>query len=656
MFVVYIHADKKLYEVLTLSFFKKFLFVATVIIIVLFGYSYLNNKPKLDGSANQDPVKSEQKTVLLKTRILPEKAVHALARFGQPKYPASFDHFSYVNPDAPKGGALRLGTVGTFDTINKDIVKGIGVEGILLTFDPLMMRSAEEPFTLYGVIAQGVEVAPDSSSVTYYLNPNARFHDDSPVTAEDVKYTIETLRDKGLPRYRQFYSRITQIEVVDAHTIKMDLKPNDDGKYDPELPLIVANVRVLSKAQLEKIDFAESGLTVIIGSGPYKIANVDQGRSVTYQRDPNYWAKDLPVNRGQYNFDTIKIEYFKNAQAQFQAFTAGEFDIYFETNPSQWETAYNFAAVNDGKVKRVDTTHKRPVAVRAIIFNMRRPVFNDLRVRKALNLAFDFDTLNKIVFSGVMKCPNSLFANTFLAHHGPAEGKEKESLEKFASRINPELLKTMLEKEFAPAQTDGNGDQRVNLEQADALLKQAGWLVKDGKRVNDRGQVMTLEFMIKDPKLEKIALAYRESVKKLGIDMVVRMMDAVQYENRVIESDFDMIIHTWANSLSPGNEQLYYFSAKNADAKGSSNYIGVKDPVAEELAREVTMATDLESLSGSVHALDRYVMYNYFQIPLAYDNTSRWAYWVARIAMPEVNPEVGTNVMNWGWAPVEVKG
>ncbi len=627
---------------------KKILPLVVIIVVIILGYNHFQ-KPSERIQPSAPVQKTEQTPV--KQRVLPEKAVHALARFGAPRYPAGFTHFSYVNPDASKGGILRLSTVGTFDTANKDIVKGIGAEGLLLTFDPLMSRSAEEPFTVYGVLAQGVEVAPDSSSVTFYLNPNARFHDETPVTAEDVKFTIELLRDKGLPRYRQYYSRITQIEIIDPLTIQMHLKANDDGKYDPELPMIIAVVRVLSKAQLEKIDFSDSGLNVIMGSGPYKVANIDQGRSITYQRNPDYWGKDLPVNKGHYNFDTIKIEYFKNAQAQFQAFTAGEFDIYFETNPNQWETGYNLAAVKDGKIKRVDTTHKRPVAVRTMIFNMRKPSFNDIRIRKALGLAFDFDTLNKIVFFGVMKCPNSLFANTFLAHHGAAEGREKALLEKFSSKINPEFLKEILEHEFTPAHTDGNGDQRINLEKADALLKEAGWTVKDGKRVNNQGQQMAFEIMIKDPKLEKIALAYRESLKKLGVELNVRMMDAVQYENRVIESDFDMIIHTWANSLSPGNEQLYYFSAKNADAKGSSNYIGIKDPVAEELAREVTMANDPESLTASVHAMDRYIMHNYFQIPLAYDNTSRWAYWVDNLAYPEVNPEVGTNVMNWGWSP-----
>lgn len=629
--------------------FKKILVLGVIIAAGILGYSHFKGGCEIKESSTIPVPATEQ--VPEQHRILPEKAIHALARFGSPRYSADFKHFSYINPNAPKGGTLRLSTVGTFDTINKDIVKGIGAEGLLLTFDPLMARSAEEPFTIYGVIAQGVEVAPDYSWVTFYMNPNARFHDGTPVTAEDVGFTIELLKEKGLPRYRQFYSRITQIEILDPHTIKMHLKADDNGKYDPELPMIVAFVRVLSKAQLEKVDFAESGLTVIMGSGPYKVASVDQGRSITYQRNPNYWAKDLPVNRGQYNFDTIRVEYFKNAQAQFQAFTAGEFDAYFETNPNQWETGYNFAAVKDGRVKCIDGTHKRPVAVRTIIFNMRKPSFRDIRVRKALNLAFDFDTLNKIVFHGTMKCPNSLFANTFLAHHGPAEGKEKALLESFASQIDPDLFKEMLGHEFAPAHTDGNGDQRANLEKADALLKDAGWMIQNGKRVNAQGQAMTFEIMIKDPKLEKIALSYRESLQKLGIDLSVRFIDAVQYENRVIESDFDMIIHTWANTLSPGNEQLNYFSAKSADAKGSSNYIGVKDSVAEELARQVTMASDVEGLAASVHALDRYVMYNYFQIPLAYDNTARWAYWVDNLAHPEVNPEVGTNVMNFGWSP-----
>ncbi|MCX7337695.1 MAG: extracellular solute-binding protein [Alphaproteobacteria bacterium] len=586
-----------------------------------------------------------------KTIALPATAVRSLSRFGKPLYPDNFAHFNHVNPDAPKGGTLRLGTVGGFDSINNFIVMGIAAQGVLITHETLMVRAVGEPFTLYGLLAEGVELAPNNSSITFYLNPNARFHDGSPVTAEDVRFTIELLRDKGWPRYRQHYSRIDKMEIINPTTIKISFKPNDSGQYDPELPLGLSMLYVLSKAQLSTVDFANSGLTVIMGSGPYRVGAVDQGRSITYQRDPNYWAKDLPVNKGQYNFDTIRIDYFKNAQSQFQAFTAGEFDAYFETNPNQWQTGYNFAAVKDGRVEKVNDSHRRPVPVKTIIFNMRRPVFSDSRIRQALGLALDFDTLNKMVFYGTMKCPNSLFANTFLAHHGPAVGKEKEILQKYASRIEPGFFKTMLEKEFSPARTDGNGDQRANLAEADRLLKEAGWTIKNGKRVNDKGQIMTFEFMIKDPLLEKIVLAYRESLKKLGINLSVRMMDAVQYENRVIDRDFDMMIHAWANSLSPGNEQPYYFGVKVADVKGSSNHIGMKDPIAEELAKNVTQATDQETQAAAVHALDRYVMYSMYQIPLMYDNNIRWAYWVDKVAHPKVDPEIGTNVMNWGWSP-----
>ena len=584
--------------------------------------------------------------------VIPSTAVTAIARFGEPAYKPGFTHFKHANPKAPKGGMLRLSTIGTFDTVNKDIVKGIHAQGILLCYDPLMARAAGEPFTLYGLLAQAVDLAPDASSITFYLNPKARFHDGLPVTAEDVKATIETLRDKGLPRYRQYYTRIEKMETLHPRIIKISFKPLESGGYDPELPFIIAGLRVLKKDQIEKINFADSGLTKIIGSGPYKIGHIDQGRSITLELDPNYWGNDLPLKQGLYNFGTIKIEYFKNAQVQFQAFSAGEYDIHFEVNPNQWESGYNFAALKDGRVKRVEVEHQRPVAVRTIIFNMRRPIFADWKLRKALTLAFDFDTLNKMVFFNSMRCPHSLFANTYLAHQGPATDKEAEILKRYADKIKPELLKMMLEDPFTPAQTKGDGDQRANLAKADALLKEIGWVLKDGKRVDSKNQPLNFEIMIKDPRLEKIALAFKESLRKLGIELTVRMIDTVQYENRVVESDFDMIIHTWANSLSPGNEQVYYFSAKNADIKGSSNYIGIKDPVAEGLAECVATARDKGSLEAAVHALDRYVMHMCYQIPLSYENTLRWAYWVDKVAIPELDPQIGLDVMSLGWSPM----
>jgi microcin C transport system substrate-binding protein len=635
--------------------FNKVLFILFVIILGYVGFHYLRSTPPQSSSqpSIQKPTSSAESVAskVISPPYIPSHAATAIARFGQPVYSEGFLHFNHVNPNAPKGGTLRLSTVGTFDTVNKDIVKGIHAIGILLCYDALMTRSPGEPFTLYALLAQAVDLAPDASSITFYINPKARFHDGSTVTAEDVKATIETLRDKGLPRYRQHYSRIDKIAITHPLVIKIYFKPLENGEYDPELPFIIASLRVLKKTQIEAINFADSGLTKIIGSGPYQISRIDQGRSITLQRNPDYWGKDLPVKKGENNFDTIRIEYFKNAQAQFQAFTAGEYDVHFEVNPNQWQTGYNFTALKDGRVKRVEVNHQRPVAVRTIIYNMRRPIFADRRVRKALALAYDFDTLNKMVYFNSIQCPHSLFANTYLAHQGKAEGKEAEILKSYANKMEPDFLKTILENPFTPARTKGDGDQRENLAQADILLKQAGWVLKDGKRLDSKGQPLKLELMIKDPRLEKVALSFKESLKKLGIELVVRMIDTVQYENRVIESDFDMIIHTWSNSLAPGNEQVYYFSSKTADIKGSSNYIGIKDVIAEGLAQQVAIAHDKETLVAAVHALDRYVMQQYYQIPIAYENTLRWAYWVNRLAIPELDPQVGLDVMNLGWSP-----
>lgn len=636
------------------SFFRKIIFILFTIILGYVGFRYLHPLAFKESVSSFEQEKTVHSPSSISVKFppfsVPSHAVTAIARFGQPTYSEGFSHFKHVNANAPKGGTLRLSTVGTFDTVNKDIVKGIHAIGILLCYDALMMRSDGEPFTLYGLLAQAVDLSPNNDSITFYINPKARFHDGSAVTAEDVQATIETLRDKGLPRYRQYYNRINKMEIVHPLVIKISFKPLENGQYDPELPFIIACLRVLKKAQIESINFSDSGLTKIIGSGPYQISHIDQGRSITLQRNQHYWGKDLPVKKGVNNFDTIRIEYFKNSHAQFQAFTAGEFDAYFETNSNQWQTGYNFTAIKDGRVKRMEISHKRPVAVRTIIYNMRRPIFSDRKLRKALALAYDFDTLNKMVFFNSLNCPHSLFSNTYLAHQGKACGKEVEILKGFANEMEPDFLKTILENPFTPARTNGDGDQRKNLAQADALLKQAGWTLKDGNRFDSKVQALKLELMIKDPRHEKIALSFKESLKKLGVELIVRMVDTVQYENRVTKSDFDMIIHTWANSLSPGNEQVYYFSSKNAYIKGSSNYIGIKDPIAEALAQYVAVAPDNETLIAAAHALDRYIMQQYYQIPIAYENTLRWAYWVDRLAVPEIDPEIGLDVMSLGWA------
>ncbi|MHA1558419.1 MAG: extracellular solute-binding protein [Alphaproteobacteria bacterium] len=575
---------------------------------------------------------------------------HALTRFGEaPKYPKDFTHFNYVDSKAPKGGTIKFSKIGTFDSLNKDIVKGIFAEGLQLTSDPLMVRNPEEPFTLYGILAKEVEIAKDNSWIIFYLHKNAHFHDGSPVTAYDIEFTYKLLRDKGLPRYPQFYSRISKFEIINTHTIKLHFSLNKDGKYDPELPLIVSFLRVLSKKQLENIDFANSGLKVIMGSGPYKVDRVEPGHLICYRRNPNYWGKNLPINKGKYNFDTICIDYFKNHQSQFMAFQRGDIDIFFETDPLNWERSYGFDAVKKGFVEKVAFSHKRPVLVYTIILNMFHLPFSDRRVRKALSLAFDFKTINQIVFAGLMKQPKSLFENTYLAHKGPFKGEEKKLLEKYVKDLN--LLEEMSLSSYSIASSGINGNQRENLKAADTLLKEAGFIIKNGLRINKKtGKQLSLEFMIKDQRLEKIALFYKQSLKKLGIDLNVRFIDSVQYENRVIERNFDMIFHVWANSLSPGNEQLYYFSAKNADIKGSSNYIGLKDPIAEQLALLVTLAKTSNELKARVYALDRYIMFQHYLIPLAYSSKTIFAVWKDRIGYPPIDKVVGIDVMSWAWA------
>lgn len=586
----------------------------------------------------------------LSINIYAEK-VHAMARYGKPAYAADMKHFSYINPKAPQGGTLRLSTVGTFDSVHPYTIKGTKAEGLAMVLDPLMYRNTQEVFTMYGCIAQYVEVASDNSSITFFINPDAKFDDGHAITAEDVKFSYEYLLEQGLPRHKHYYAKIEKIEIIDALTVKLIFKKEEDGTYNPELPFNMSLLLVLPKHYLEDKKFDEVDWTKMPCSGAYKVGSYDLGRSIEYVRNHNHWSDKLPIFQGMNNFEKIRIDYYKTTQAQFLAFQAGEFDVFFETNPNNWETGYNFDAASYGSVKKVDSAHERPVAVRTIIYNMRKPIFADWRVRKAIALALDFDTLNKMLFSGSMQPADSLFANTYLAPKGHATTEEEAVLSQFKDKIPSELYTSMIETGFVPPRTKGDGDQRDNLARATQLLEDAGWKIVNGVRTNDKKETLTIELMYKDPKLEKIVLSLQSSLQKLGVRLSARMMDTAQYENRVLEHDFDMIIHTWANSLCPGNEQILLFSQKMAETKGSANYIGMKDPIAETLAMNVAASTTVEALTTNVHALDRYVMNMYYQIPLFYDNKSKFAYWVDKLAFPEIDPKVGTNVMAFGWHP-----
>lgn len=574
------------------------------------------------------------------------KKKNAISRYGAVKYPENFSHFNYANPNAPKGGRLVLGTIGTFDTLNKDDIKGIPAQSLLMTHDPLMQRSMDEPFSLYGLIAQSAEIAPDYSYITFYLNPKATFHDGTPITAQDVEFTFNLLKEKGRPNQRHHYAKIEKVKVLDPHTITFHFKKTADDKYDPELPLIMAVLRPLSKEFFKNHDFLNMGLTTILSSGPYKVGTFKAGQAITFERVKNYWAQDLAVNKGRYNFDQIKIDYYKNKAALNQAFLSGAVDFHAETSPQEWKTNITGPMIHSGKIKKLEITHKMPVTLSTFLFNLRRPIFQDASVRQALSLVLNFDTLNKMAFQNELKRTNSLFANTTLACPPLPTDKEKELLKQYS----PPLSDNILSEPVGPKPALTPAEYRASIAKGDTLLKQAGWIIKNGKRVHEKTkQPLTFEFLIKDQALEKVALAYKKNLEMLGIFITVRLVDTVQYEKRTSTHDFDMIVHYSTNSLSPGAEQSYYYSSAMANVEGSSNYMGIQDPVVEKLANALSTSSTYDELTLKVHALDRVLLFNHCYIPFSYNNKYYWAYWTDRVDF-KVDPEIGGNVPELGWS------
>ncbi len=566
-----------------------------------------------------------------------------ISRLGSPKHKESEKSMPYVNPDAPKGGRLRMATVGNFDSLNRLVVKGFPAEGLSMTQDTLMKRTADDPHSSYGLIAEKVDLAKDNSEITFYLNPKARFLDGKPITAQDVRFSVETLRDKGLPRYKKYYSTLKEIKIIDDRTVNFVFEPDSSGVYDKEMPLIMGNLIVLPKHALEGKNFAATTLEAIPGSGPYKVKSHQLGRKIIYERVKDYWAADLPIIKGMYNFDEISIEYFKSEHSLRESLKAGEVDFYMESDQKNWNTAYNFPAVTDGRVVKLAVEHHRPVAVRMIIFNMKKPVFADRRVRKAIALAFDFNQINKTQYHGAFKQALSLFANTKFV----AQGKPSEAELKLLTPYKDQLDSEIFEDSIQPS----SSDRRAALTQADILLKEAGWIVEKGKRVHkDTKEPLSFTFTLKDPRIEGMALEFQRNLKPLGIDMTVSKIDSTQYEKQSVDKTFDVIIHTWANSLSPGIEQTYYFDPKMADQAGSSNYIGIKNEAIYDLAEKVANAASETNLEAAAKSLDRAVMGMYYQIPGVYDNTTCIAYWKDRLDFPKYDPEIGINVPEWWWA------
>lgn len=585
--------------------------------------------------------------VLLLGSVLPASAgdsFHALAMNGQPRYPADFSHFDYANPDAPKGGQVRLAATGTFDSFNPFIVKGNSADGLGLLFDTLTEQSLDEPFTEYGLLADRIQVAEDRSSMTFHLREGALFHDGTPVTAQDVAFTFKILVEQGNPHYAQYYADVERVHVADAQTVTFFFKPGSSQ----ELPLILGQLPVLSEASWKGRDFAASSLDIPVGSGPYRIGEFKAGQRLTFVRDPEYWGRDLPVNKGRHNFDTIIYDYYRDLTVTLEAFKAGEYDFRQEYNSKQWATGYTGPAVNAGLIRTENIPHKLSQGMQAFVFNSRRDIFSDPLVRKALNFAFDFEWSNKSLFYGQYARSTSFFSNSDMASSGLPSEQEKELLK---SLDLPEEVSTQA---FSLPVSDGSGNIRDNLREAAGLLRQAGWSVQDGKLVKD-GKPFVFEMLLVQPDFERVVLPFQRNLARLGITMSVRMVDTSQYLERLRGFDFDMIVSSFPQSLSPGNEQRSFWHSASADMPGSRNYCGIRNPAIDTLVDLVIAAPDREALILRCKALDRALLWGWYVIPHWHATSWRVAYW-DKFGRPETLADYGLDFQSWWIDPEKERG
>jgi microcin C transport system substrate-binding protein len=563
---------------------------------------------------------------------------HALSMHGDLKYPTGFAHFLYVNPEAPKGGDVKLAAIGTFDTLNPFVLKGVPAAGIGGVFDTLTVSSDDEPFSQYGLVAESIEVPADRSWVAFTLRPQARFHDGSSITVEDVIWTFESLKTKGRPFYRSYYAQVTKAEKAGDRKVRFTFGPGDNR----ELPLIVGQLPVLSRAYWSHRDFEKTTLESPLGSGAYRVEAVDAGRSITYRRVKDYWAARLPVNVGRNNFDSIRFDYYRDGTVALEAFKAGEYDFREENSSKNWATAYTSPAVTAGLIRKEEIKNEVPTGMQGFVFNTRRPIFQDARVRRALAYAFDFEWSNKNLFYGAYSRTRSYFSNSELASSGLPSAEELKILEPLRGKIPDEVFT----KEYQPPTTDGSGNNRDGAREALRLLAEAGWTVKGQKLVNARGEPMQFEILIDEPTWERIALPFAKNLERLGITARVRTADPAQYEKRQDDFDFDMIVAVWAESLSPGNEQRDFWGSQAAGERGSRNLAGIKDPAVDRLIDLLIQAPDRAGLVARTRALDRVLLWGHYVIPHWHIRAFRVVYW-DKFGRPTVAPRFALGFDTW---------
>lgn len=564
---------------------------------------------------------------------------HAIALHGAPKYPASFTALDYVNPKAPKGGDVRLEATGTFNSLNPFINKGVAAAGIFNIYDTLTFKSDDEAFTEYGLLADRIERDPrDHSWIVYHLNPKARFSDGQPVTADDVVFTFDIIRKEGDPQYKAYYAAIAKVEALDRQRVKFTFRQGDN----PELQLIVGQLQILPRHYWEKRDFNSTNLEVPVGSGPYVIDRIDSGRSITYRRNPRYWAADLPINRGRNNFDTITYIYYRDRAISLEGFKAGQFDYREEYKAKTWATDYDFPAVRQGLVKKLELPNENPAGMQGFAFNLRRPLFQDVRVRKALGYAYDFEWSNRTMFYGAYTRADSYFANSELAAHGAPTQEERAILDPFRAQLPSEVFQGAP----LPPVTDGSGNVRDNLAKAQRLLMAAGWRAQGGRLVDRNGNPFRFELLLVQPEMERVVMPLRQNLARIGVDMRIRVVDVPQYIERMRNFDFDMVITRVPQSLSPGNEQRNFWGSQYADVPGSNNLMGIKSPVVDALVDEIIAAPSREQLVYRTRALDRVLLAGYYVIPQYYIGKDRIAFWDF-LERPRIKPKYSVGFDTW---------
>jgi microcin C transport system substrate-binding protein len=567
--------------------------------------------------------------------------VHAIAMHGSPKYGPDFTHVDYADPEAPKGGDVRRAQVGSFDSLNPYILEGTSPTGMEDTFfQTLTQDTSDEPFTEYGLLAESIQMPADRSWVAFTLRPEARWHDGSPVTPADVIFSLGLMKSKAHPFYQDYYADVVTATITPDQTILFQFTP---GTTNRELPLIVGQMPVFQKAYWETHDFEQPTVDVPVSSGPYKIEAVEPGSSFTLVRDPDYWGKDLPINVGRYNFDKIQYDFYRDSVVALEAFKAGEYDWRQENSSKNWATGYDFPALDAGQVTKEELPYGATNGMQGWVFNMRRDIFKDPRVREAITNAFDFEWTNKNIMYDAYARSESYFSNSELASSGLPEGAELALLEPFRGQVPAEVFTGT----FTAPSTGGTEEGlRTNLAKAVALLDAAGWTVQDNKLVDATGQQMKFEVLLDDAGFERSTGPFIDNLKKLGIDATMRTVDPSQYESLAESFDYDMIVHAWGQSLSPGNEQRNYWTCESAETDGSANYAGICEPAIDAMVDQVIQAESREDLVTATRALDRLLLWGHYAVPQWYNQVYRVAYWNA-IDRPETTPELYLDFDSW---------